>query len=80
MATTKPLVGLKKTEHWIKSLQRYLQESRQEAKKITWPDRRYVAVATGVVLVIVCFITLLIMGIDFVFSRVFNLIFQAPVS
>ena len=70
------LVGL----DLFQTLKTYLQESVQETKKVAWPERKFVMAATGLVLIIVFFTTLLVMGVDYLFSRIFGLIFKIPVS
>jgi len=53
---------------------KFLKETRSEVKRVTWPVRRYVTVATSVVLLIVVASGLYVMLVDFVFARVFKLL------
>lgn len=53
-------------------LVRFFKETQAEVKKVTWPDRRYVAVATLVVLLIVVLVSLFVMLIDFGFVNIFK--------
>lgn len=50
----------------------FLGDVREEMRKVTWPTRKMVITETIVVIVITIFFTLLIMGLDRVFSTVFN--------
>jgi preprotein translocase subunit SecE len=55
---------------------RFLKETRAETKKVVWPDRRYVAVATLIILVLVVITGIYVMTVDFVFSKIFGLLFR----
>jgi preprotein translocase subunit SecE len=55
---------------------RFLKETKAETKKVVWPDRRYVAVATIIILVLVVITGVYVMMVDFVFSKVFGLLFR----
>jgi preprotein translocase subunit SecE len=47
----------------------FLKEVRQELRKVDWPSRRELASYTVVVLVTVIFMTTLVYGLDFIFSK-----------
>ena len=53
----------------LKRWRRFLKEVRQELKKVSWPTRQEVVTYTIVVLVSVTFVTLLVFGLDYVFSE-----------
>ena len=55
---------------------KYVKETRAETRKVVWPERRYVAVATMIILVLVLMTGAYIMGIDFIFSRIFGLLMR----
>ena len=50
---------------------KYLKETRAETKKVVWPDRRYITVATIVILVLVVLAGLYVTVIDLAFARIF---------
>jgi len=53
----------------------FLSEVRAEFKKISWPTRRQVLTETVVVLLVVAFLTVLVTGLDWVFTQVSNRFF-----
>ena len=53
----------------LKRWRRFLREVRQELRKVSWPTRQEVATYTVVVLVSVTFVTVLVFGLDWVFSE-----------
>jgi len=54
----------------------FLKETLGEMKKVTWPDRRYVTVATVIVLVIVVLVALFVMVVDFGLTEVFKVLLK----
>ncbi|MDI6731315.1 MAG: preprotein translocase subunit SecE [Candidatus Margulisbacteria bacterium] len=49
---------------------KFIKETRAETKKVIWPNRRYVAVAT-VIIIIICFaVGFYVMFIDFAFTKI----------
>lgn len=52
----------------------YLKGVRAEWDKVTWPEKRQVAVETVIVLAVVLFFTVLVYFLDLVFGFVFRLI------
>jgi len=55
----------------------YLKETRAEAKKVAWPDRRYVIAATGVILAIVMFLGVSVMLVDLGLSKLIMFLTKA---
>jgi preprotein translocase subunit SecE len=51
---------------------KFLSDVREELRKVTWPTRKMVVTETIVVLVVLVFFTLLITGLDQVYSFGFN--------
>ena len=51
---------------------KYFKETRAETKKVVWPDRRYITVATIIILVLVSLTGLYVMLIDYAFVRIFG--------
>lgn len=54
--------------NWFKGIWRFIVESKNEMKRITWPTRSRINKSTGVVLTSVLVITLFIWLVDSVFS------------
>jgi preprotein translocase SecE subunit len=54
----------------------YLKETMLEMKKVTWPDRRYVTVASLVVLGLVFVTGVFVMLVDFVLTKLFGLLLK----
>ena len=50
----------------------YIKETRAETKKVVWPNRRYVMVATTIIIVISILTGLFVMGVDQIFGRIFG--------
>ncbi|MCU0640609.1 MAG: preprotein translocase subunit SecE [Candidatus Margulisbacteria bacterium] len=50
----------------------YLRETLVEMKKVVWPDRRYVMVATVIILVIVIATVLYVMVVDYGLAVIFK--------
>jgi preprotein translocase subunit SecE len=59
----------------FKGAQAFFSEVRTEFKKISWPTRQQVLTETAVVIVVVAFLTVLITGMDWVFSQISNRFF-----
>ena len=57
-------------------LVKYIKETRAETKKVVWPDRRYVAVATVIIIFLVVIVGLYVMAIDLTFSRIFGVLLK----
>lgn len=53
----------------IKKCIRYVQESKLEAKRITWPEKHYVLTTSGIVCVVVLLCSLFCLLIDFCISK-----------
>ena len=58
----------------IGKIKQFLKEFRIEMKKVTWPSRREVVASTGVVLVVVLFISFYLGLADFVLSKLLRFI------
>ncbi|MFH1826636.1 MAG: preprotein translocase subunit SecE [bacterium] len=56
----------------INNVKGYLKETRAEMRKVVWPDRRYVAVATVIIIILVVITGLYVMFVDFAFARIFG--------
>ncbi len=60
---------------WFGNARTFLQEVTAEFKKISWPTRRQIVVETGVVILISTILVLLVMGYDWIFTYLANLVF-----
>ena len=58
------------------SVIRFLNETKSELKKVTWPTKQELIAHTVVVLIAVVFSSALIWGIDFIISAIFRVILQ----
>lgn len=54
----------------------YIDETRNEIRKVVWPTREEAWNLTVVVLFVVMLVMLIIFGIDFVFSQVFRFLYE----
>jgi preprotein translocase subunit SecE len=54
----------------------YIDETRNEIRKVVWPTREDAWNLTVVVLFVVMLVMLIIFGIDFVFSQVFRFLYE----
>ncbi len=50
----------------------FIKETRSELRKVVWPERRYVMVATIIILFLVVLTGLYVMGVDFVYTKIFG--------
>ena len=50
----------------------YLNETLAEMRKVVWPDRRYVTVATGIILVLVFITGVFVLTVDFGLGKIFT--------
>ena len=55
---------------------KFVKETRAETKKVVWPNRRYVAVATLIILVLVMITGLYVMFVDFALAKVFAVLLK----
>ena len=62
----------------MNGLLKYLQESRAELGRVTWTTRVQVLEGTQTVLVFVVFFTIMLFGLDWVFSNLLRLIGVLP--
>ncbi|OGB87078.1 preprotein translocase subunit SecE [candidate division WOR-1 bacterium RIFCSPLOWO2_02_FULL_46_20] len=51
---------------------KFVKETRAETKKVVWPDRRHVTVATILVLVLVIITGFYVMLVDFGLAKIFG--------
>lgn len=56
------------------SLLRYLKETRQELKRVTWPTGKELLKNTGIVLAVVVSFTLIVWGLDTLLSWLLSVI------
>ncbi|MBI5701873.1 preprotein translocase subunit SecE [Candidatus Saganbacteria bacterium] len=47
----------------------YIKETQAEAKKVSWPDRKYIISATVIIVVMVLVLGFALMGIDYGLSQ-----------
>ena len=52
----------------------FLKEVQIEARKVTWPSRQEAIGATGIVVLMVAFISLFLFGVDFLLARIMNVV------
>ncbi len=64
----------KKAAGVIDKVTSYLKETEAEAKKVVWPDRKYVIAATTIVIVIVALCSIYVMLLDFGFEKLFMML------
>lgn len=62
----------------MNGLLKYLQESRAELGRVTWTTRVQVLEGTQTVLLFVVFFTIMLFGLDWVFSNLLKLIGVLP--
>lgn len=62
----------------MNGLLKYLQESRAELGRVTWTTRVQVLEGTQTVLLFVVFFTIMLFGLDWVFSNLLRLIGVLP--
>jgi len=53
-------------------IQAFLKETQAEMKKVVWPDRRYISVATVIILVLVFLTGIFVMIVDFGLTELFK--------
>jgi preprotein translocase subunit SecE len=61
------------TQYWSNSRQ-FVGEAWQELKKVTWPNRKETLGTTGVVLILVVFVSIYLGLVDFGLSRLVRLV------
>ncbi|MBU0502740.1 MAG: preprotein translocase subunit SecE [bacterium] len=54
----------------------FLKETRAETRKVVWPERRYVMVATVIILILVVVTGLYVMTVDLVFAKIFGFLLK----
>ena len=58
----------------FEKIKQYLKEVWQEAKKVVWPDQRYVTMATIIILIVVAILTVFVWGMDIFFVRAWQVL------
>jgi preprotein translocase SecE subunit len=53
-------------------IQNYIKETLAEMRKVAWPDRRYITVATTIILVLVVITALFVMVLDYGLAAFFK--------
>lgn len=53
----------------ISAIGNYIKETQAEAKKVSWPDRKYILSATLIIVIMVLFLGFSLMGIDYGLSH-----------
>jgi preprotein translocase subunit SecE len=59
---------------WIDGIRKYFSEVIGELKKVRWPTRREATTLTIIVLLVTLFMSIILGGLDFVFSQILDLI------
>ncbi len=59
----------------FKKMKKYFSEVAQEISKVSWPERQSLYGSVGVVIVLCLILSVFVFGVDFVLSRLLNLIF-----
>jgi preprotein translocase subunit SecE len=54
----------------------YIRETLAEMKKVVWPDRRYITVATIIIVVLVVLTGLFVMLVDYAYAAVFKVLLR----
>ena len=54
----------------------YIKETQAEMKKVVWPDRKYVVVATTIILILVMLTAFFVMFVDFGLTEVFKVLIK----
>jgi preprotein translocase subunit SecE len=60
----------------IEVLTKFLKETRAETKKVAWPNRRQVSVATLIILVLVFITGLYVMLVDYGLTKIFGFLIK----
>lgn len=67
--------GLDRLGPGFRNIRAFLQEVAAEFRKISWPTRPQIVTETGVVILISAILTGMVMGYDWIFTYVANLVF-----
>jgi|GEM_PF-1224250 len=59
---------------YVKKIKTYLKETESEAKKVVWPEKKYIAAATVIILIIVFLCAGYVMMIDWGFTEIFKVL------
>lgn len=60
----------------VGKLVKFFKETRAETRKVVWPEKRYVAVATTIILILVVITGLYVMLIDLGFTKIFGFLMR----
>ena len=60
----------------LNALVQYLKETRAETKKVVWPDRRYITVATVIILILSIVTGLYVTVVDFALTKIFGVLIK----
>ncbi len=63
-----------KKENWIKRLKEFLEQSKAELKKVTYPSQRDVLVTCGSVIFLVILISIFLGLVDIIWAKIINFI------
>lgn len=55
---------------------KFIKETRAETKKVIWPDRRYVMVATVIILIICFVVGIYVTFVDFALAKTFGVLIK----
>ena len=58
----------------LSKIRQFLEEARAELKKVTWPTRKQTLASTGVVLVVVIFLSLFLGLVDFGLAKIIKVL------
>jgi len=60
----------------IDKIVKYIKETRAETKRVVWPERRYVMVATVIILMIVTVTGIYVTIVDSIFTKMFTFLLK----
>ncbi|MBN1547602.1 MAG: preprotein translocase subunit SecE [Syntrophaceae bacterium] len=58
----------------LSKIRQFLEEAKAELKKVTWPTRKQTLASTGVVLVVVIFLSLFLGLVDFGLAKIIKVL------
>jgi preprotein translocase subunit SecE len=58
----------------LSRIRQFLEEARAELKKVTWPTRKQTFASTGVVLIVVIFLSLFLGLVDFGLAKIIKVL------
>lgn len=69
-------VGADPVKNMFEKLVKFIKETQAETKKVVWPERRYVAVATLIILILVFITGVYVMLVDYGFTKIFGFLMR----